>query len=188
MDEKTVSTQCSFCDFGSTYEYEANDHFQYGVDDDAVMLCARVTVIACARCSMKYTDYRSEDSRQKVVEEHLEEEMKESKEMMGTFHDSLKQAAEKSQLRYEQLDDFYKDRVNFKKFTIKTYELKEVLDWKIEHNKTCPYYDDGTKTISPQGAIGGRTTYNFTPTSIGMAVSVSCACGAKKNITDYDSW
>ena len=114
--------------------------------------------------------------------------MKVSKEMMGTFHESLKQAAEKSRLRYEQLDDFYKDRANSKRFTIITYELKEVLDWQTEHNKTCPYYDDGTKVVSPQGAIGGRTTYSFTPTGIGVAVTVSCACGAKENITDYDSW
>lgn len=187
MDEETVSNQCIFCDFGSTYEYETNDHFQYGVDDDAVMLCARVTVIACTRCSEKYTDYRGEDARQKVVEEHLAgATMKE--EMMGTFHESLKQAAEKSRLRYEQLDDFYKDRGNAKKFTITTYELKEVLDWQTEHNKTCPYYDDGTKAVSPEGAIGGRMTYSFTPTGIGVAVTVSCACGAKENITDYDCW
>ncbi len=66
-----MSDQCPFCDFGSTYEYETNDHFQYGVGEDAVMLCARVTVIACIRCSEKYTDYRGEDARQEVVEEHL---------------------------------------------------------------------------------------------------------------------
>jgi len=66
-----MSNQCHFCDFGSTYEYEANDHFQYGVGDDAVMLCARVTVIACTRCSEKWTDHRSEVAHQEVVEEHL---------------------------------------------------------------------------------------------------------------------
>ena len=66
-----MSTQCHFCDFGSTYEYGANDHFQYGVGDDAVMLCARVTVIACTRCSEKWTDHRSEEARQQVVEDHL---------------------------------------------------------------------------------------------------------------------
>ena len=179
-----MSDQCPFCDFGSSYEYGANDHFQYGVDEDAVMLCARVVIIACTRCSMKYTDHRSEDARQKVVEDYL---MKDANEF-NHLEEFMKNANEKSRQHNEQLDGFFKDEANFKQFFIGTHELKALLDWKVDHDKTCPYYDDGTKDVSPQGAIGGRTTYSFTPTGIGVAVSVSCACGVKKNITDYESW
>ena len=39
-----------------------------------------------------------------------------------------------------------------------------------------------------QGAIGGQYSYRFTPTSLGTAVSVKCACGKEKNVTEYDSW
>jgi hypothetical protein len=32
------------------------------------------------------------------------------------------------------------------------------------------------------------TTYEFTPTGIGVAIHVSCACGQRRDITDYDHW
>lgn len=38
------------------------------------------------------------------------------------------------------------------------------------------------------GAIGGRVTYAFTQTSIGCMVKVSCACGAEKDLSEYDNW
>lgn len=31
-------------------------------------------------------------------------------------------------------------------------------------------------------------TYSFTPTGIGDVVTISCHCGAKKDVTDYSSW
>jgi hypothetical protein len=31
-------------------------------------------------------------------------------------------------------------------------------------------------------------TYSFSQTAIGKAVTVSCHCGAKKDVTDYSSW
>lgn len=39
-----------------------------------------------------------------------------------------------------------------------------------------------------QGAIGGQYSYRFTPTSLGIAVTVRCACGKEENVTEYDSW
>lgn len=40
------------------------------------------------------------------------------------------------------------------------------------------------------GAIGGRFTYSFTPTSIGLIVEVADGMGdkAKIDLSDYDSW
>lgn len=43
-------------------------------------------------------------------------------------------------------------------------------------------------TIKEEGAIGGKITYCFTPTGIGMAESIKCACGQEKNLADYESW
>lgn len=40
-----------------------------------------------------------------------------------------------------------------------------------------------------KGAIGGHLNFIFTPTSIADTCTIECEiCGAKKNITDYDSW
>lgn len=36
-------------------------------------------------------------------------------------------------------------------------------------------------------AIGGHISYSFTPTSIGVGVSVRCSlCGTEENITEYN--
>jgi hypothetical protein len=73
--------------------------------------------------------------------------------------------------------------VNKMKFEIHGAELKNYNEWNKEHNKVCPF-----KNGKSQGAIGGRLTFSFTPTGLGPAVSVECACGEKHNCTDYDSW
>ena len=40
-----------------------------------------------------------------------------------------------------------------------------------------------------KGAIGGHIRFIFTPTSIANACTIKCIiCGAKENITDYDTW
>ena len=46
------------------------------------------------------------------------------------------------------------------------------------------------KDPSKQGAIGGRFTYQFTPTSMGIITVVKCACGKDLDLdlTDYKSW
>jgi len=38
------------------------------------------------------------------------------------------------------------------------------------------------------GAIGGAITYNFTPNNLGRTAKVECACGEKKDVTEYDGW
>lgn len=58
-------------------------------------------------------------------------------------------------------------------------ESKKLHEWSVEHDKTCPLKYN-------QGAIGGRTTYCFTPTSLGTVVKVKCACGEEIDISDYD--
>lgn len=55
--------------------------------------------------------------------------------------------------------------------------------WIQKHNKKCKY-SDSMKT----GAIGGRLTYMFTPTSLGVITKVKCACGEEIDLTDTDLW
>lgn len=64
---------CPFCSEGRLYEYEAVDRFQYGADEDGVILEATVIVQTCPdpMCQMSWTDYRGEDARQAAVEKHL---------------------------------------------------------------------------------------------------------------------
>lgn len=65
-----------------------------------------------------------------------------------------------------------------------TEEDREKLNsWLATHNKECRYADP-CKT----GAIGGRLTYLFTPTSLGLITKVRCACGKTVDLTDYESW
>ena len=43
--------------------------------------------------------------------------------------------------------------------------------------------------VRPVGAIGGRFTYSFSPTSIGTVVKVSdCITGKELDVTDYQDW
>jgi hypothetical protein len=39
-----------------------------------------------------------------------------------------------------------------------------------------------------RGATGGGNDIIFSPCSIGVGVTVRCACGAEKDVTDYSSW
>lgn len=67
------------------------------------------------------------------------------------------------------------------KFVLSETEVKKMNDWLKSHNETCP--NAGSKK---QGAIGGRLTYYFTPTTLGVFSSVKCVCGAEEFLTDLD--
>ena len=68
------------------------------------------------------------------------------------------------------------------KFEIYEDELPSLDKWLEEHE--CGY----TKDPFAAGAIGGRLTYQFTPTSLGQITVVRCLCGKEVNITNTDSW
>lgn len=64
-------------------------------------------------------------------------------------------------------------------FTLTEEELKKVSEWRNKgHN--CK--------LTNVGAIGGKLTYCFTPTGLGVIFEVKCACGEKLNLTNYDEW
>lgn len=39
-----------------------------------------------------------------------------------------------------------------------------------------------------RGAIGGATTYCFSPTSLGVVVVLKCHCGKQIDVSDYEDW
>tara|TARA_Y100000310_G_C20262909_1_gene614460 strand:+ start:342 stop:620 length:279 start_codon:yes stop_codon:yes gene_type:complete len=38
------------------------------------------------------------------------------------------------------------------------------------------------------GAIGGRWSYKFTPTGLGIIKVIQCFCGEEECLTDFDDW
>lgn len=71
-------------------------------------------------------------------------------------------------------------------FTLSEKELADTLNFQKNHK--CGLKDDPKSGGKKIGAIGGRFSYCFTQTSIGVTVEAMCACGDSKNVTDYDSW
>jgi hypothetical protein len=63
-------------------------------------------------------------------------------------------------------------------FSLDEDQMIKANNWRGAHD--CP--------ITNEGAIGGKTTYCFTPTGIGTVTVVKCACGKEINLTDYESW
>lgn len=51
------------------------------------------------------------------------------------------------------------------------------MDW---HKEKCVMYG--------RGSIGGRLTFEFAPTSLGVVVNVKCACGQKIDLSEYENW
>jgi len=68
------------------------------------------------------------------------------------------------------------------KFEINKDELLILEKWLLTHK--CVFSRDPLSA----GAIGGRLSYKFTPTSIGMITVVTCLCGEETNITNFDDW
>lgn len=66
-------------------------------------------------------------------------------------------------------------------FSLDDSQIEAMLAWKAEHDKTCPFADR-----LKQGAAGGRFTYEFTPTSLGMVTKVVCGCGGVHDMSDWD--
>lgn len=67
-----------------------------------------------------------------------------------------------------------------KNFVIYADEYERLEKWLEEHDKTC--------TMQYVGAIGGRLSYEFTPTGLGVITIVRCACKAEINLTDFSEW
>ena len=65
-------------------------------------------------------------------------------------------------------------------FHLSPKELAEACKWIAEH--FCKLR--GSKNI---GAIGGKTTFTFTSTSIGQLAGVKCACGNSTCVTDLET-
>ena len=64
-------------------------------------------------------------------------------------------------------------------FALDEAEGKRASAWCDEHDKKHPRGD---------GAIGGRYTYLFAPTTLGTVAKMTCACGESVDLTNYEEW
>ncbi len=102
--------------------------------------------------------------------------------MSNTFQENMSRFAKSLREKQEELAerDRNLDTGPAKNFTLEGYELHLFEEWYADHVQKCPLRDTG--------AVGGAIGFTFTPTGIGVAVTVHCSCGSEKNITDYESW
>lgn len=115
----------------------------------------------------------------------LEEKDKEI-ERLSTENEEMKKELYKDEtiLKMQEKIDDLKERISIMRkasmrgFPISEEEQKKIEAWEHKHLKKkhwdkehdCPKYD---------GAIGGRFSYHFIPTSIGVVGEVRCSCGKK---------
>lgn len=74
----------------------------------------------------------------------------------------------------EQLEQMRKDC--YRGFPISEKEKNEIEKWKESHIRK-KHWSKSRNCPNGSGAIGGRFTYEFTPTSIGTIGTVKCTCG-----------
>lgn len=64
-------------------------------------------------------------------------------------------------------------------FELDEEQQEKFKEWNMSHHCELKEYS---------GAIGGRLTFSFTPTSLGLITKVSCGCGEEINLTDFEEW
>ena len=65
----------------------------------------------------------------------------------------------------------------YRGFSITEEEHRNIRDWMKEHDEKVHKLDTLEKKMRAGGAIGGRYSYHFIPTSIGVIGTVRCTCG-----------
>ena len=74
-------------------------------------------------------------------------------------------------------------------FEMNEREAEAAEKWTSEHLVCAPpLWKFWAKPIWSKSTMCPHFTYSFTPTGIGEAVTISCHCGAKRDVTDYSSW
>lgn len=64
-------------------------------------------------------------------------------------------------------------------FPISDEEVKDVIQWKIQHDKEKHNAKTFEERLKLEGISGGRFKYIFVPTSLGIIGEIQCSCGEK---------
>ena len=82
----------------------------------------------------------------------------------------------------KQLEEKREQEKNTYVFTVSADRVEKIRKWKKQHEK------EKHNGNSYAGAIGGRYTYEFTPTSIGEFGRIRCSCGDHFDFDDGSDW
>lgn len=99
----------------------------------------------------------------------LQEENYKLKEEYNKDEEIQKMKAELDKMR----SDYYRG------FPISEAEQNAIEKWKKKHDLQAHGLDTLRKRVKAGGCCGGRYTYHFLPTSIGVSGTVKCHCGAE---------
>jgi hypothetical protein len=69
-----------------------------------------------------------------------------------------------------------------KVFKLDEKQVAKLQKWLKSHDRTCEFKKEKGSTI------GGRLTYRFTPTGLGVISAVHCLCGKRVDLTDSENW
>ena len=70
-------------------------------------------------------------------------------------------------------------------FQISAKQYEQIREWMVQHDLE-KHNCSKNKRHNLDGAIGGRYTYSFVPTTIGTIGSVQCSCGDKFTFMERD--
>lgn len=73
------------------------------------------------------------------------------------------------------------------KFSLSPEQIEKYLAWDQAHKAECPYFDAETGCYAT-GSIGGRSAFEFAPTSLGTVTHARCSCGKEIDLSDYENW
>ena len=88
------------------------------------------------------------------------------------FKDETIQSLQKKLKEME--EDYY-----LRGFPIGEKEQASIDAWKKKHDEEVHGYDTFEKRLKAEGVSGGRYSYHFVPTSIGISGVIKCNCGAE---------
>jgi len=63
------------------------------------------------------------------------------------------------------------------KFELSEEQLAKFKEWNKSHNCNAA-----------SGAIGGKISFKFIPTGLGIIEEVECICGEKLSLTEWEDW
>lgn len=133
----------------------------------------------------KLVQVKSNEDLLKAISTVLEEKDKEIERLTAENEDMKSEYYKDEQiLKMQQKIDEMKEKVNvlrkssMRGFPISEEEEKKIAEWQKKHLKK-KHWDKEHDCPKSAGAIGGRFSYHFIPTSIGVIGEVKCSCGKK---------
>jgi len=92
----------------------------------------------------------------------------------------LKEEYSKDEEIQKMKQQLYRMKEDYKRgFPISEQEEKIIEKWKRKHDEEVHGYTTDRMRLKAEGCCGGRYSYHFIPTSIGVSGAIKCNCGAE---------